>query len=47
MKTLRTTFEEQKKQLDSIAEEQNKLRLKMKRLLKKDELEEMLADYKY
>lgn len=39
MKTLRTTFEEQKKQLDSIAEEQNKLRLKMKRLLKKDELE--------
>lgn len=47
MKGLKDTLEEQKKGLDDIAEEQNKLKLKMKRLMKKDELEQLLAEYKY
>lgn len=44
MKEIKKDFDSKKKELEDIWEKQSKMRLKMKRLMKKEELENILAD---
>jgi len=47
MKEIKTTFDAKKKELEDIWEKQSKMRLKMKRLMKKDELQTILAELQF
>lgn len=44
MKEIKGNFDSKKKELEDIWEKQSKMRLKMKRLMKKEELENILGD---
>lgn len=47
MKDIKTSFDSKKKELEDIWEKQSKLRLKMKRLMKKEELESILGELQF
>lgn len=47
MKEIKTNFDSKKKELEDIWEKQSKLRLKMKRLMKKEELESILGELQF
>lgn len=47
MKELKTGSDAKKEEMDALEEQKNTLKSKMKKLMKADEMESLLADMKY